>query len=110
MPFLKNLDGDRDLAFQVMMEGLKEEVVKANNDVTIWLRSVYQPSRFSKGAYASATAGSPPYPMKPQNSLVHSALGANIGDFMSGKESAKESLADAEAAYISAAKEKGYIK
>jgi len=29
---------------------------------------------------------------------------------MSGKESAKDSLADAESAYLSAAKEKGYVK
>jgi multiple sugar transport system substrate-binding protein len=106
----ENMDGDRDLAFQVMMEGVKEEVVTANNDITIWLRSVYKPSRFSKGAYESATAGAPSYPMRPHNPLVHSAIGANIGDFLSGKESAKESLGDAEAAYISAAKEKGFIK
>ncbi len=106
----KNMDGDPDLTFQVMMEGLKEDVVKDNNEITIWLRSVYKPGRFSKGAYASATAGAPAYPMKPQIGLVHSAIGANIGDFMSGKESAKDSLADAEAAYLSAAKEKGYIK
>lgn len=106
----KNMDGDRDLAFQVLMEGLKEDVVKANNDATIWLRSVYEPSRFSKGAYASARAGAPSYPMTPQITLVHSALGSNIGDYMSGKESAKESLADAEAAYLASAKEKGYVK
>ncbi len=104
------MDGDRDLAFQVMMEGLKEEVVKANNDEAIWLRSVYQPSRFSKGAAASAMAGAPSYPMKPQFTMVHAAIGANIGDFMAGKESAEKSLADAEAAYITAAKEKGYIQ
>ena len=106
----KNSDGDKDLAFQVLMEGIKEDVVKANNDVTIWLRSVYQPTRFSKGAFDSAKAGAPAYPMKPQNTLLHSILGDNIGDFMSGKESAQESLADAEAAYLKAAKEKGYIK
>ena len=106
----KNMDGDRDLAFRVLMEGVKEDVVKANNDITIWLRSVYSPTRFSKGAYESATAGAPPYPMKPQIGLVHSAIGANIGDFLSGKESAKDSLADAEAAYKDAAKEKGYIQ
>ena len=106
----KNMDGDRDLAFRVLMEGVKEDVVKANNDITIWLRSVYSPTRFSKGAYESATAGAPPYPMKPQIGLVHSAIGANIGDFLSGKESAKDSLADAEAAYTDAAKEKGYIQ
>jgi hypothetical protein len=48
--------------------------------------------------------------MKPQIGLVHSAIGSNIGDFLSGKESAEDSLADAEAAYVAAAKEKGYIK
>jgi len=106
----KNMDGDRDLAFRVLMEGVKEEVVTANNDITIWLRSAYQPTRFSKGAYESAKAGAPPYPMKPQIGLVHSAIGSNIGDFLSGKESAKDSLADAEAAYLSAAREKGYVK
>ncbi|NNK14356.1 MAG: extracellular solute-binding protein [Desulfofustis sp.] len=106
----KNMDGDRDLAFRVLMEGIKEDVVKANNDITIWLRSVYQATRFSKGAYESAKAGAPPYPMKPQIGLVHSAIGSNIGDFLSGKESAQDSLADAEAAYLAAAKEKGYVR
>lgn len=106
----KNMDGDRDLAFQVLMEGLKEEIVTANNDVAIWLRSVYKPTRFSKGAAECAMAGAPAYPMKPQTTMVHASLGANIGDFLAGKESAKDSLADAESAYIKAAKEKGYIK
>ena len=105
----KTMDGDRDLAFQVMMAGLSEDVVKANNDVAIWLRSAYKPGRFSKGAAESAMGGAPSYPMKPQIPLVHAAVGNNIGDFMAGKESAQESLADAEAEYISAAKEKGYI-
>jgi hypothetical protein len=48
--------------------------------------------------------------MLPQTTLAHAAIGNNIGDFMAGKESAKESLDDAVAAYIKAAKEKGYIK
>jgi multiple sugar transport system substrate-binding protein len=106
----KNMDGDRDLAFQVIMEGVKESVVKENNDIAIWLRSVYTPDQYSKGTFESAKAGSPGYPMLPQTTLVHSALGNNIGDFMSGKESARESLDDAVVAYIKAAKEKGYIK
>ncbi len=105
-----NMDGDRDVAFQVLMNGLSEDVVKANNDEAIWLRSVYKPSRYSQGAFESAKGGAPAYPMDPQVTLVHSALGENIGDFMSGKESASESLADAENAYTNAAKEKGYIK
>jgi len=106
----QNMDGDPDLSFQVMMQGLGEDVVKANNDITIWLRSAYKPGSYSAGAYASAMAGAPPYPMQPQIAIVHSGLGNNIGDFLAGKESAQESLADAAAAYISAAKEKGFIK
>jgi multiple sugar transport system substrate-binding protein len=106
----KNMDGDRDLAFQVIMEGVKESVVKENNDAAIWLRSVYKPDRYSKGTFESAKAGAPSYPMLPQTTLAHAAIGNNIGDFMAGKESAKESLDDAVAAYIKAAKEKGYIK
>jgi len=106
----KNMDGDRDLAFQVLMEGLKESVIKENNDTAIWLRSVYTPDRYSKGTFESAKAGAPSYPMIPQAILAHSAIGSNIGDFMSGKESAKESLDDAVAAYLKSAKEKGYIK
>lgn len=106
----KTMDGDRDLAFQVMMAGLSEEVVVANNDEAIWLRSAYKPSRFSKGAAASAMGGAPSYPMKPQFTMVHAAIGDNIGDFMAGKESAQKSLDDAANAYTKAAKEKGYIK
>jgi len=106
----KNMDGDRDLAFQMIMLGLSEEVVKANNDVAIWLRSAYKPTRFSKGVAESAMGGAPSYPMQPQISMVHAAIGNNIGDFLAGKESAEESLADVEAEYTKAAKEKGFIK
>lgn len=106
----KNMDGDRDLAFQVLMEGIKESVVKEHNDQAIWLRSVYQPDRYSKGTFECAKAGAPSYPMLPQTTLAHSAIGNNIGDFMSGKESAQKSLDDAVKAYIRSAKEKGYIQ
>ena len=41
---------------------------------------------------------------------MHTALGDNIADFLQGKESAEQALADAEAAYATAAKEKGYLK
>ncbi len=105
----KNLDGDADLAFQVMMEGLGKDIVAANNDASIWLRSNYKPTRFASGAAASARAGAPNYPMVPQMSLAHNALGENIGDFLAGTESAQESLDDAAAAYTQTAKEKGLL-
>jgi hypothetical protein len=48
--------------------------------------------------------------MLPYQSLLHLALGAELPDFMAGKETAEKTLADAEAAYLTAAKEKGYIQ
>jgi len=42
--------------------------------------------------------------------LLHTALGDNIGDFLQGKESAEQALTDIEAAYSSAAKEKGFLQ
>ena len=106
----KNFDGDPELAFQVMMEGLKEDVVRANNDAAIWTRSVYKPGRFAIGTAASARAGAPPYPMVPQQSLAHDAIGEHIGAFLAGQASAEKVLADATASYIAAAKAKGLLK
>ncbi|MCV6589974.1 MAG: extracellular solute-binding protein [Marinobacterium sp.] len=106
----KSMDGDRDLAFQVMMESISRDVVENNQGVTTWLRSNYKPTRYAAGVAASARGGAAAYPMIPQMTLAHSALGNNIGDFLIGKESAAEALADAETAYRTAAKEAGYLK
>jgi hypothetical protein len=48
--------------------------------------------------------------MLPYAGLMHTALGAELVEFMQGKEDAAKALADAEAAYIAAAKEGGFIK
>ncbi len=106
----KNFDGDPELAFQVMMEGLKEAVVTAHNDVAIWTRSAYKPGRFAVGTAESARAGAPPYPMVPQASLAHDALGARIGEYFAGTATAEKVLADATTDYITAAKAKGLLK
>jgi hypothetical protein len=45
----------------------------------------------------------------PQQPLLHSALGAELSDFMQGKESAEQALDDITAAYNAAAKEKGLL-
>jgi trehalose/maltose transport system substrate-binding protein len=38
------------------------------------------------------------------------AADANIADFLAGKEDAATALADIEAAYVAAAKEKGFLQ
>lgn len=106
----RNMDGDPDLAFQVMMEGFKEEVVKKYNDVALWLRSVYEPSPFAVGVVACAQGGAPSYPMLAQVSLAHTALGNHIDGFLRGTDNVRQALSEAEAEYIKLAKERGYIK
>ena len=41
---------------------------------------------------------------------MHGALGAEITEFLQGSESAEQALADVEAAYTAAAKEKGFLQ
>ena len=75
----------------------------------VWLIDGYEPTEAAVGVFAAANAGSTPYPMVPYQGLLHTALGAELSDFMLGKESAEQALADAEAAYTAAAKEKGFL-
>ncbi len=106
----KNLDGDPDLTFQVIMHALSEQTVTENNDTTLWIRSAYQPTDYTGAITDTVVQGAPPYPMDPQASLAHSALGDNISDFIVGKESAEQSLTDAAEAYRTAARDQGFLK
>ena len=47
--------------------------------------------------------------MLAQISLMHGAIGSEIVDFLQGKETAQQALADTEAAYRGKAKEKGFL-
>ena len=106
----KNLDGDPDLTFHVVMEALKPESVTENNDVTLWLRSNYKPTKYSAAIVDSVKLKAPPFPMTPQADLSLLALGENIGNFIAGKEDAKTSLDRAAVAYRQAAVNAGYLK
>lgn len=103
-------DADAEATFIALMNGLSDEVVTANNDAAVWLSAAYQASPASAGVSQSAMKGAAPYPMLPYMGTMHSALGAEMADFMQGKESAEQALADIEAAYMTAAKEKGFLQ
>ena len=77
--------------------------------LAVWLIEGYQPTDAAKGVFAAAQAETIPYPMLPYMGLMHTALGNELADFMQGKESAEQALKDVEAAYIAAAKEKGFL-
>lgn len=75
----------------------------------VWLIDGYEPTPAAVGVFEAANASTIPYPMLPFMGLMHTALGAELSDFMQGKESAEQALKDVEAAYIAAAKEKGFL-
>ena len=107
----KNIsDEDAEATFLAMKHAIRPEML---NDETallaVWLIEGYEPTVASRGVVAAAQMGAKPYPMVSYQGLLHSALGAEIVDFMQGKEDAATALADTEAAYTAAATEKGYL-
>ena len=107
----KNIsDEDAAATFQALVHGASTEMANANADKAVWLISGFTPGPSAKGVLDSASAGAKPYPMVPYMDLLHTALGSELADFMQGKENAAKALARVEAAYVTAAKEKGFIK
>jgi ABC-type glycerol-3-phosphate transport system substrate-binding protein len=104
-------DEDATATFLAMKEGTGPSIL---NDTTmaeaVWMIDGYEPTPVSAGVFAAIAAGSQPYPMLPFMGLLHTAAGDNIADFLQGKESAEQALADIEAAYTAAATENGFLK
>jgi maltose-binding protein MalE len=86
---------------------MEDEAVRTQ---AVWLIDGYTPTDAAVGVFEAAKMATTPYPMLPYMGLMHSALGNELSDFMQGKESAEQALADVEAAYIAAAKEKGFLQ
>ena len=107
----KNItDKEADAAFRVAMEGIDREMVEANNAAAVWLIDGFQPGAMAAGAAATAANGAVPYPASSQMGIMHSALGNGIADFLTGAKDAATALADIEAEYLTAAKEKGLVQ
>lgn len=107
----KNIsDAKAENAFRVAMEGIDKDMVTANNDVAVWLIDGYVPGALAAGAAATAALGAVPYPASSQMSIMHTALGNGVADYLTGAKDAKTTLADIEAAYLTAAKEAGLVK
>ena len=105
-------DEDAEATFLAMLNGISNEMVmeEGNNDKAVWLMDAYKPGMAAAGIAATAAAGAEPYPMLPYMGLLHGAFFAELPDFLQGNESAEQTLADIEAAYITAAKEKGFLQ
>ena len=108
----KNIpDEDAEATFKAYMHAIRPDAIKDEEirKQAGWVIDGYQPTEAAKGVFAAANSGAKPYPMLPYHGLLHTALGAELPDYMQGKESAEKTLADVEAAYVAAAKEKGYL-
>ena len=104
-------NAEAEATFIAMMNGIDPSILK-DEDIrkqAVWLIDGYTPTDAARGVFAAAQANTIPYPMLPYMGLLHTALGAELSDFMQGKETAEQALADVEAAYVAAAKEKGFL-
>ncbi|WP_298679649.1 extracellular solute-binding protein [uncultured Lentibacter sp.] len=103
-------DEEAEAAFKVAMEGLKPDVIAANNDAAVWLVDGFTAGPLAAGAAATAAAGARPYPASGPMGIMHTALGNGIAAYLNGDKDAATTLADIEAAYTTAAKEAGLVK
>lgn len=106
----KNIsDEDAEASFRTMIHAIRPEVAAANPDAAVWLIEGYQPGPAAVGVMANAQGGARPYPMVPWMGLLHETLGAELPDFVAGREDADKALADIGAAYAAAAQQAGYL-
>jgi len=108
----KNIsDADAEATFLAMKHAIDPTILD-DQDVSVqavWLIEGYEPTAAATGVFDAANLGTIPYPTYPYMGLMHTALGNELTDFMQGKESAEQALSDVEAAYVAAAKEKGFL-
>ena len=85
----KNIsDEDAAASFQAMVKGISPETVAANPTAATWLVAGFQPGPTAVGVIGNATGGARAYPMQPYMGLLHTALSAELADFIAGKEDA----------------------
>lgn len=103
-------DEDAEASFQAMMHAISPQLLDDYASQAVWLISGYQPTLAAQGAFATVEAGARAFPMMPYMGLLHTALSDNLSEFLQGKESAEQALADASRAYRAAAVEAGFIQ
>jgi ABC-type glycerol-3-phosphate transport system substrate-binding protein len=104
-------DDDAKATFVALKNGTSPSILNGETmSQAVWMISGYQPAPVNQGVMQTMAMGSKPYPMLPYMGLLHTALGDGIAPFLTGKKDAATTLADIEAAYSTAAKEKGFLK
>ena len=107
----KNIsDEDAAASFQAMVHGVSPANIAAHASVATWLVKGYTPGPTAVGVMGNATGGARPYPMQPYMGLLHTALSAELANFIAGKSTPEQALKDVKAAYDEAAKAGGFLK
>ena len=104
-------DEEAEAAFRTALEGMDQDMVTAegNNDAAVWLIPGYTPGPLAQGVAQSASAGAPAYPSTTYMGLMHTAIGDNVADYLTGAKDAEATLKAIEDAYTTAAKEAGIL-
>ena len=102
-------DAEAEATFAALVSAMTPEMVAEHNDDAVWLIDGFKPGPAAAGVAATATGGAVSYPMIPYIGLMHNALGAELVDFLKGTENAEQAIADVEAAYVTAAREAGFL-
>jgi len=102
-------DVDADTSFRIMLQAIAPDLLEEHADLSTWLIEGYVPTATSAGLMANVEAGARPYPMLAPMGLLHTAIGNNLADYLQGRESADQALADAADAYRASAREQGFI-
>lgn len=103
-------DEDAAASFQAMVHAISPDIIAANPDAATWLVAGFVPGPTAVGVIDNAMGGARAYPMQPYMGLLHTALSAELADFIAGKEDATQALADVKAAYDAAATEGGFLQ
>jgi ABC-type glycerol-3-phosphate transport system substrate-binding protein len=103
-------EAQADAAMQVIAGVMNPSTIAAHMNDVIWLLPGYQPQPLVDGAIKSFQSGAPNYPSSTRMSLIHTAIGNNIGNYFLGKATAEQALAAAEASYRTAARDAGLLK
>ena len=103
-------DADAEATFKAMAHAIQPDLLNDETSImAVWMIEGYEPTPVSSGVLATIQSGAQPYPMLPYMGLLHTALGDNLAPYLQGRISAEEALEATEAAYTSAARERGFL-
>jgi ABC-type glycerol-3-phosphate transport system substrate-binding protein len=108
----KNIsDEDARATFLAMKNGISPAILNPETmGQAVWMVSGYKPAPVNEGVMRTMAMGAKPYPMLPYVGLLHTALGDGIAPYLQGRKDAATTLADIEKTYVTAAREKGFLK